>query len=1382
MRRLNVRLLASLVALVLILGGGLFALHRFQSRRIAQAVLFQAQRAEADGDLPRAVTYRMRYLEFAPDDADQRAELGLMLAGDGFGGSRKAREQAYFNLDKVARQRPERKDVRGTLARVAMELKRFDLASEHLNALLASSPDDAAAEALRGQWYEAQSQYADAATWLRKAIGHAPHDVDSYLRLARILREHSEARTPGPLGDADRVLDDMVARNPDSYGAYLGRFRARVQAGLNDAAAKTRARADVQRALALAPNDIEVLLAAAGFAQGEGQLAEAMEDTERALAADPKDPRAYRVKARIQLQEGARDKAVATYRRGAEAVRPADRAIVLWDLANLLLDGNDVAGGTAALAELRDAGLDQAHADYLSGRVQAAQRQWAKAAQAFERARPGLESDRQLAARADAYLAQCYDQLDAPAAKLAAYKRLLARDPAGAAAYAGLGAALTAAGRGDEAVAAYRQLMKLPGAPASGWCDLARLLLPRASRDPADWSEANEALRKARQAMPTSPEPLILQSELEVARGHIKSAEDVLKEARDRFPADGRVWAASASLADRQANPQAAEAFLNEGKQRAGDSANIRVAWAVHWATRGGTGAKEALDRLASDLDHLSGADRSRVLQAVATAFERLGDPARAAAAWERAADAPERDTDLRLQRHLLELAVARGDAAAADRALSRIDAIEGGDGPLWHFGQALRLLAFGGAKDAHRLDEAWGHLEAAAARRPDWPVVVAAKGDVEALRGDSDQAVALYRSALSMGDRDPRLARRLVETLVSRQRYAEADQELRHLQEREPVEPALARLGAEVALRVHDKARAVELARLAARPDSENGAECLWLGQILSAAGQRAEEADQLLRRACQLLPKEPGAWLALARHLAGAGRKADAAAVVEQARAKLPPETADLAIAQIQEATGRTDEAAAAFKAASDRHPSDPAVLKEVASFDLRAGRPAEAEPVLRRILNSVKKASESDRAWARRSLALVLAGSGNYERCVKALELLGLRVAGDGEVTESPGASAAADEQRYRARALSLQPLKPFRTKAISLYEDARKHEALDEGDFSRLAQLQEANGNWAAAREIWRSGLASWLRGPLALQQAGLAFLRHGDTELAQQCATLLEQAEHDQGAVPGSLGSAELKARVLEARGQADEALAFLKAYAGRPNAAPEDTLLVVSLLGRQRRTAEAVDAAEKVWNKCAPEKAAAACLGAVVAAPADKPQAARVEAWLQGVLRAKPDDVPLLLDLAALKDVTGDDAGAEQAYRLVLAREPANLTALNNLAWLVGHRRGGGDEALALLSRALDAHGPRTELLDTRGVVFLELGRFEPAVTELTRVCADAPNHGRLIHLARARLAAGDRAGALAAWKQAKAGLDPSTLGRADRSDYLALASEFDKK
>src|SRR6516165_4284121 len=123
MRRLNVRLLFCLIALVAILGGGIFLLHYFQRGRIAQAMLWQARRAEEEGEINKSAAYLQRYLEFAPDDATERIRLARLLASDYYAGSIKAREQALFNLDRVIRKQPELMDVRETAVRLLMELE-----------------------------------------------------------------------------------------------------------------------------------------------------------------------------------------------------------------------------------------------------------------------------------------------------------------------------------------------------------------------------------------------------------------------------------------------------------------------------------------------------------------------------------------------------------------------------------------------------------------------------------------------------------------------------------------------------------------------------------------------------------------------------------------------------------------------------------------------------------------------------------------------------------------------------------------------------------------------------------------------------------------------------------------------------------------------------------------------------------------------------------------------------------------------------------------------------------------------------------------------------------------------------------------------------------
>src|SRR5207245_5423457 len=69
------------------LTASLFLAHSLQSGRIARALLSQAKKAEDLGREEKAVRFLGRYLEFAPDDVEERAHLARLLAGEPPSGS-----------------------------------------------------------------------------------------------------------------------------------------------------------------------------------------------------------------------------------------------------------------------------------------------------------------------------------------------------------------------------------------------------------------------------------------------------------------------------------------------------------------------------------------------------------------------------------------------------------------------------------------------------------------------------------------------------------------------------------------------------------------------------------------------------------------------------------------------------------------------------------------------------------------------------------------------------------------------------------------------------------------------------------------------------------------------------------------------------------------------------------------------------------------------------------------------------------------------------------------------------------------------------------------------------------------------------------------------
>src|SRR5262249_27033653 len=145
----------------------------------------------------------------------------------------------------------------------------------------------------------------------------------------------------------------------------------------------------------------------------------------------------------------------------------------------------------AVIGQMSKARASTVAIDYLNARLHIHHANWAEAARLLDRTRLQLTNAPELSSQVDLLLAQCFEQLDDPAARLSALGRIITRDPGSISARGGMAGALAAAGRVDEALEQYRQLMALPGAPATGWTEMARLMIVRElQRQPAPRTDA----------------------------------------------------------------------------------------------------------------------------------------------------------------------------------------------------------------------------------------------------------------------------------------------------------------------------------------------------------------------------------------------------------------------------------------------------------------------------------------------------------------------------------------------------------------------------------------------------------------------------------------------------------------------------------------------------------------------------------------------------------------------------------------------------------------------------------------------------------------------------------------------------------------------------
>jgi tetratricopeptide (TPR) repeat protein len=1461
MRKFNTKLFLILVAGAAVAAAALFGVHYLQYQRIARALLYQANRAEEQGQTERMAGYLKAYLEFAPHDTAARARLGKAWAGDAFVAQPRARLRGADQLNKVLITEPDHPDLRRAVLKVALhpDTLRPKMARDHLEVLWRdaqkrdgglSTKERGELESLWGQLLEVENKPAEAMAWYRPAREHDPEEPLNYVRLAALLRRQpdSDPKQKARNGEeADALLDALVTANPHSYLAYLARWSYRrefdllrdpgvpaeavaaVRSLLPAAAADkvldrraaneallNRAAEDVEAALKRAPEEAEVLLAAAD-----------MHRLKATLARDAQDAADHRKEARSYLQLGLQLQSKQGYRGASEQAKFQ----LLWHLANLLLDvrqveatagaeapapdGQDLEDAAAAVAQLRQLRwVPPGTGDYLEGRLFRCQRRWAEAAARLEQARPPLAKQRgQLAYEIDLQLGQCYEKLEEPGLMLAAYERALQFDPNSVVARLGMGTALWAMGRVEDSIKHYEAVMDRDQMPGDGWMDIARLrVLAQLQAEKPDWKAAEAALDRAEKAAGKYVEVKLLRAEVLAAQGKIDEAEDFLVKALDEAPHEVELWVACAGLAERGRKKFAgAQNVLAAAEKQLDDRVELRLARARMAARQGrGAATAEVLAKLEQGWQKFKPADQSKLLDGLAETRYVTGEVAEARRLWDEVARLPTNRDDLRLRLLLFDLAMREGDEKGVEKTLADIYQIERGRGAYHRFGQALRLIGLakqgkGDAKEA--LNEARLLLDQAASMRPTWSRIALARAEIDELRGNPEEAIGHLKKAIEEGENSPAVIQRLVDALMKRQRYGEAEQELNRLRKSLLVNSELGKMAAGVALRQGNRDRAQALMDKAVDPNSKNYRDQLWQAEMKFAANEY-EEAFSRFKQAIALAPAEPEPYVALVQFLAArGGRGAEAEGVIDEARKALPAEKAPLALAQCYDSVGLTAEARKHFDDAINQRPGDIGVLRAAAEFYLKTGQIDKVAPILRVVAEGRVQASPENVAWARRGLAVVLSASMDYEQFKEALRLVGLKLDENGQLAREPTKDDSTDALRAKARVLATQTgQRQFRERAIEYLELLGRRGSLLPDDKYILAHLYDAANAWPKSREQLKELTLPVAQGeqprylahaPQYMHRYVLGLLRNGDYEEAERVLTRLDELEKQQHVKEGTFGTVELKAQLWEKTGRGDKAVAMLTEYAARNREMQNMVLVVVGSLVRQKRCDEALALLEKEIDTCRPESAGAAYISLLNEMEPTDAQCLRAEEWLKTQLKkaeaqmrqeSEPraarelrDTVTVLrLHLARLYDLRGRYPDAETMYREVLRDHQTNVLALNNLSWLLAQRGGDRARALELIDRAITNMGRRADLLDTRGVVYLALGEPDKALADFKEAAADARTPTRLFHLARAHFEAKDRATAAKMLQDAKkAGLDPGKLHPVEQLSCRNLMTEL---
>jgi cellulose synthase operon protein C len=1427
--KLDRRFLLLAVVATLVFATGWFFLHRYQKNRRLGEYLVQAGRAEEEKKYDRAARLLRAYVLGAPQDLDARVRYGGLL--EKLAKTRRAKADALSVYELVLKQAPDRHDARRRAVELTLEIGKPDPALGHLTYLETAFPADGKVLFLKGICLESKSRYEEAAQSYEKAHRTDPTLTEAYTRRALVLRVNLKREdtvdAAGKKLGPHAVLDELVAAQPNAHESYLA--RASYLKTYDKVNGLARARADLETARKLAPDQVNVLLASARVAVEtagkETRATDAAADSrskywdeargylQHGIAKAPKDPLPYLALADVETRAGRRGEAIKVLRIARKVVPSDAQTEVLFVLAEQCAEIGDRAGADDALTALKKARQDTTRIDFLRGLSLVRLGQWYEGSGVLERVRPLLATKQDKTVQIDLLLAECYGHLGDIDRQLITYRRAVGAAPLDYRPRLGLAGALVALGRGNEAIDEYRHISQMDRSPTAAWLALARLTVYRnLTRPESDrqWREVDHLLTELKKVLKEAIEIPLLEAEVLVAKGDSAGAKKLLTERRDARPAEPEFWCALAALTDRDGDNKAAHAILDEAVNKIGDTVELRVARLRITSYTSVEQALGVLNGLADGLDRFPPGERVRLLRALASAYWSIDRPTEAGRLWAQVATL--RPTELHVRLLQFDVALKLNDEAGMKSLLKKISELEGGAGPLERYGEASLRIWHVKGNDKSRLPEARSLLAAAAARRPGWARIPLALARIDDIEGNPERVIEHLKQAVELGDRQLSSTRRLVQLLFERQRYTEADDILRRLHAQSPISNDLQRLAAEVSLRL-DADRALALARGAVNPNSADYKERLWLAQIQSAVG-KADAAEKEFEQVATIAPNEPDVWVAYVQHAARRRAKEPAKAeeILKRAEEKIGSK-APLALAQCYELLGKRDQAEKRYLAAFGANRRDVRVIRATATFYQRGGTPEKAEPFLRELLATDLKAPEQDTAWARRNLALALGARPDGSAYDEAIRLLDLNA-----TTRTTTDPTIAADLRTRAVIVSTRPGR--RQEVIALLEQAEKVTPPQPEHEFLLAQLYEAEGNWPKARDRMMR-LISLNKDNTAHAAAFVrSWMRRGEYSEAQVwLGRLLDTA-------PNGAVTVTLQVQLLCRLGKAVDAVPVLRRYAAAKDGTPTDpasrALIAADLFdlaGAAGAGKEAADDAERQYVRYKelskrpdaalalagfyarndlPDKALALCdeavkqcdleqvlraaLVAVSGRTAKDVHFAKVEGWLNQALAKKPESDNLRFLVATLREAQGRYGDAEAEYRKIVARTPKHAGALNNLAFLLALREQGPAAVQAVQLATVATAGSPPELLDTRGVVYTAAGDLATARKELEAAVADSAGAAAYFHLAVVLAKQKDKPKAIAALRNAhSAGLRASLLHPLERQTYEKLVAELEK-
>ena len=1392
MKKLNIKFAAMLLLGVIVVPAIVFVLWQFQVNRNASNLLGRANTFRDEGNFREAIRLQERYLAYRPRDTDQLCKVALdylQLIEKDKEIDRLDISRAYGRCEEALRQVPDHHELRKQTADFMMEVRRYGDAIEHLELMRDTMGDDFDVDSVvkLSRCKYLKGDLGAAKREVEKLLGFDPltnsfdeekakatDNVTAYLVLAALLRDDFDTDL------AEQVINHAVEVNPGNYEALLQRAKSILRYSTADDRIE-KAKADIQQALELNPDDEQVILTAAQIAIADEDLETAETHLDRGVQEFPESVAIFTARSDLARLQKNPEEALNWLLQGLET--NPESPILTLKKCEMELSEKDVEAAEESLVLLRSLGARTDWVNYLEVRLLMIEEKWRKAARKMEQIMSSLlAKNPQLTSQVHMSLAQCYERLEAWDLAISATESIPEDSPLKLAAVLIQARSFKAKGQVGQAIENYRTIYDSQmeaGEEVNVAISFSLFSLLVASQvvlpeEEQDWTESKEILKHiATNENVEEPRKWAAYAELLSAQKKDEEALALVRKHRKNSPDDETL-----RFFERQLAEKLGETVADFDEKF--DSPRQRLLLAAKIVRQGGDGVKEALVAQEEGIETWAVENQIQLKYGLVSLHRGLNLPGGHVRRLllEIAEVDPE---DMKCRTQLFTLGLIIGNEEQMGAALRMIEELEGAESNEWKLAQAQWLTwSFSNAgEDEEVLQEARNLMRDVQENRPNWPDLLRLQAQVSILLEDRDSAEDYMKRILDSGHNDPKIIETLAELYLETNRPEAAREMITRL----PKE-ARSKLADQKLIDLKTEQVSIADIEKVVSSDSGNAADLLWKGTALSRH-RHLQAATGAFRQVTELKPRSPEGWIALVENLFKVGQYQAAEDAMRAAQINLSETYVHLTLARCHELAASLDRPRATkqslhiaraeqfYLQALENAPEDRSLMQKSAAFYVSVKRRASALQQMDQLLEGVEPYDpDADHftTWARRSKAQVLAATGSFQDYLAAVDEIRKNV--------PRGARLSPDDLRILAQITLTRSDSLSHKKVIQDFEGLREERKLLDNEQVLLANLYQRVGRHDDSEKVLYDLLAAnpgnsqvvsmliemlikqkkvgqaqgLLRklpanSPQQIRVSSLVMAENGEGDKAEK--QLLRLLPNPISRLPQEQNELLLNISILlEEIRQFPAAEKILREYVRR---VPRRRLLLASFFGRQeglKKLDQALNLCEQGLNK------GVFRLGAVTEVTVsalrvhleelnnheDREQYfSKINAWFQQGSEQLSDSHTMVLQLAEFETMRGNGDRVVRLYRDFLRRPdllPLHRAIVqNNLAYVLALEKK-GEESLELVEEAIQHLGPTSSLLDTRAMAKIAVGRYPDARNDLNRAIDEGETAAFRFHMA----------------------------------------------